>query len=106
MKTLRNWGVDSNWHEGMIYGTSIIVRDISDGDNGIGQKLMVIGINSVNKEIEAGLCYEDAVLIASAPFMQDTIIEILSLLKDDKYNLDLIKSKLHHALDRSGYEMD
>lgn len=106
MKTYRNWGVDSNWHEGMGNGCNIIVRDISDGDNGIGQRLMVIGINNVNSEIQAGLCYEDAVLIASAPFMQDTIIEILSLLNDDTYNLDVIKSKLHKALDRSGYEME
>lgn len=107
MKTYRNWGVDCNWHEGMgNNGCDIIVRDVSKDDNGIGQRLMIIGINNVNSEIQAGLCYEDAVLIASAPFMQDTIIEILSLLNDDKYNLDLIKSKLHHALDRSGYEMD
>ena len=106
MNSLRNWGVDSNWHEGMSNGSSIIVRDVSDGDNGIGQRLMIIGIDNVNSEIEAGLCYEDAVLIASAPFMQDTIAEILSLLNGDKYSLQLIKSKLFNALIRSGYEME
>ena len=106
MSKSRNWAVDCNQFEPM-KRSSLIVRDCQDGDNGVGERLMIIGFNEINPDLDTkGLTYEDAELIASAPFMQDTIIEILSLLNDDTYNLDVIKSKLHKALDRSGYEMD
>lgn len=102
----KNWAVDCNQFEPMKH-TSIIVRNYTDGDNGVGDKLMIVGFNEINPDLDTeGLTIEDAVLIASAPKMQYTIAEVLSLLKNDKYSLELIKDKLFNALIRSGYEMD
>lgn len=109
-KLFKQWVVDCNYHEPMLK-SSYIVRDCRDGDNGIGENLMIVGFDALNPGLESGgLSYENATLIASAPFLQSTILEILPLLEQKKIDINLIKNKLANALYKSGYgyndEMD
>ena len=45
-----NWVIDYNHFEPMLNGSNIIIRDNHDGDNGIGDKLMMVGFNQINNE--------------------------------------------------------
>jgi hypothetical protein len=98
----RTWFVDVNEFEPMLNGSSLIVREYNNDNNGENDGLMIIGLNEVNRNIRGGLSCDDAYLIAAAPEM----LKALQNLENDsgaipKHAWDMVQNAIKKAL---GYE--
>ena len=94
-----NWVIDCNHFEPMLNGSNIIIRDNHDGDNGIGDKLMMVGFNQINNDIEAGIPEEFAGIICSAPKMFNAIKTIIEGVSNyNRTDLDWIVKTLKESI--------
>ncbi len=69
MENKRKWFVDCNDYDGMMRGSSNVVREDNNNNNGVNDGLMVIGVNEINNHCNGGLSFDDAILISACPDM-------------------------------------
>jgi hypothetical protein len=96
MKINREWFVDINQYEGMLYGAQEIVREDNNNNDGENDGLMIVGVNQINNNARGGLSPEDAQLISACPDMFNALIDILI----NGYNIQTI-SKAQKAIKKA-----
>jgi|GEM_PF-6734066 len=72
--TNTDWYVDCNQF-GLMKYTDVIIRDISDDDNGVGNRIMIAGIHSDNDEYPR-LKEKDAKLMSKSPKLLRHLISL------------------------------
>ena len=93
-----NWCLDCNQFEPMPK-TGTIIRDCLNDDNGVGSKLMMIGLNQINSDIKAGIPDGWASLICATPNMYNAINTVIEGINyHNKTDLDWIVKTLEKSL--------